>query len=72
MQAVLKKDSIVATMRIIPLHIGKSHTESQASSHIIDYAINSQKTNNGPLVTALHVAGGEPCRVFADETGVHW
>ena len=38
----------MATTRIMPLHIGKGRTESQAISDIIDYVANPQKTDNGP------------------------
>ena len=43
----------MATTRIMPLHIGKGRTESQAISDIIDYAANPQKTDNGRLVTGF-------------------
>ena len=41
----------MATTRIMPLHIGKGRTESQAISDIIDYVANPQKTDNGRLIT---------------------
>ena len=41
----------MATTRIMPLHIGKGRTESQAVSDIIDYVANPQKTDNGKLIT---------------------
>ena len=41
----------MATTRIMPLHIGKGRTESQAISVIIDYAANPHKTDNGRLIT---------------------
>ena len=41
----------MATTRIMPLHIGKGRTESQAVSDIIDYVENPQKTDNGRLIT---------------------
>lgn len=41
----------MATTRIMPLHIGKGRTESQAVSDIIDYVANPQKTDNGRLIT---------------------
>ena len=47
----LKGGSFMATTRIMPLHIGKGRTESQAISDIIDYVENSQKTDNGNLIT---------------------
>ena len=41
----------MATTRIMPLHIGKGRTESQAISDIIDDVANPQKTDNGKLIT---------------------
>lgn len=41
----------MATTRIIPLHVGKGRTESRAISDIIDYVANSQKIDNGRLIT---------------------
>ena len=41
----------MATTRIMPLHIGKGRTESQAISDIIDYVANPQKTDNRRLIT---------------------
>ena len=41
----------MATTRIMPLHIGKGRTESQAVSDIIDYVANPQKTDHGRLIT---------------------
>ena len=43
----------MATTRIMPLHTGKSRTESQAISVIIDYVSNPQKTDNSRLVTGF-------------------
>ena len=43
--------SIMATTRIMPLHVGKGRTESRAISDIIDYVANLQKTDNGKLIT---------------------
>ncbi len=43
----------MATTRIMPLHIGKGRTESQAVSDIIDYVSNPQKTDYGRLVTGF-------------------
>jgi len=43
----------MATSRIMPLHIGKGRTESQAISDIIDYAANPHKTDNGRLITGF-------------------
>ena len=55
----------MATTRIMPLHIGKGRTESQAISDIIDYVANPQKTDNGKLITGyglslIHIS--EPTR----------
>ena len=41
----------MATTRIMPLHVGKGRTESQAISGIIDYVANPQKTDYGRLIT---------------------
>ena len=41
----------MATTRIMPLHVGKGHTESRAISDIIDYVANPKKTDNGRLIT---------------------
>ena len=41
----------MATTRIMPLHIGKGRTESQAISDIIEYVSNPQKTDGGKLIT---------------------
>ena len=41
----------MATTRIMPLHVGKGRTESQAISDIIDNVANPQKTDNGKLIT---------------------
>ena len=43
--------SIMATTRIMPLHVGKGRTESRAISDIIDYVANPKKTDNGKLIT---------------------
>ena len=43
----------MATTRIMPLHIGKGRTESQAVSDIIDYVSNPQKTDNGRPITGF-------------------
>ena len=42
----------MATIRIMPLHVGKGRTESRAISDIIDYVANPQKTDNGKLITS--------------------
>ena len=44
---VWRGGSIMATTRIMPLHVGKGRTESRAISDIIDYVVNPQKTDNG-------------------------
>lgn len=41
----------MATTRIMPLHIGKGRTVSQAISDIIGYVKNPQNTDNGRLIT---------------------
>ena len=48
-----KGGSIMATTRIMPLHVGKGRTESRAISDIIDYVANPQKTDNGRLITGF-------------------
>ena len=48
---IWKGGSIMATTRIMPLHVGKGRTESRAISDIIDYVANPQKTDNGRLIT---------------------
>lgn len=47
----MKGEFIMATTRIIPLHIGKGRTVSTAISDIIDYVKNPEKTDNGKLIT---------------------
>ena len=42
----------MATTRLIPLHVGKGRSFSQAISDIIDYVENPEKTDNGQLVTS--------------------
>ena len=61
----------MATTRIMPLHIGKSRTESQAISDIIDYVENPQKTDNRKLITAMGVTADRRCRVPVSKTAVH-
>ena len=41
----------MATTRIMPLHVGKGRTESQAISDIIDYVANPETTDYGRLIT---------------------
>ena len=43
----------MATTRIMPLHVGKGRTESQAISDIIDYVANPEKTDYGRLITGV-------------------
>ena len=43
----------MATTRIMPLHVGKGRTESQAISDIIDYAANPEKADYGRLITGV-------------------
>jgi len=50
---VWRGGSIMATTRIMPLHVGKGRTESQAISDIIDNVANPQKTDNGRLITGF-------------------
>lgn len=50
---VWKGGSIMATTRIISLHVVKGCTESRAISDIIDYVANPQKTDNGWLITGF-------------------
>ena len=59
----------MATTRIMPLHIGKGRTESQAISDIIDYVANPQKTDNGKLITGYGC--DSRCRVSAGKAAVH-
>ena len=49
---VWRGGSIMATTRIMPLHVGKGRTESRAISDIIDYVANPQKTDDGKLITS--------------------
>ena len=50
---VWRGGSIMATTRIMPLHVGKGRAESRAISDIIDYVANPQKTDNGRLITGF-------------------
>ena len=43
----------IATIRIMPLHIGKGRTESRTISDIIDYVANPKKTDNGRFITGF-------------------
>ena len=51
--------SIMATTRIMPLHVGKGRTESRAISDIIDYVANPQKTDeySGQQVYTVRLLG---------------
>ena len=44
---------LIATTRLMPLHIGKGRDVSTAISDIIDYVENPQKTDNGRLIYGL-------------------
>ena len=44
---------LIATTRIMPLHVGKSRTMKKAISDIIDYVENPQKTDNGRLISSF-------------------
>ena len=50
---------IMATTRIMPLHVGKGRTESRAISDIIDYVANPQKTDeySGQQVYTVRLLG---------------
>ena len=48
-----KEGIVMATTRIMPLHVGKGRTESRAISDIIDYVANPQKTDNGRLIAGF-------------------
>ena len=56
---VWRGGSIMATTRIMPLHVGKGRTESRAISDIIDYVANPQKTDeySGQQVYTVRVLG---------------
>ena len=56
---VWRGGSIMATTRIMPIHVGKGRTESRAISDIIDYVANPQKTDNGRLITGFACVSGE-------------
>jgi len=58
----------MATTRIMPLHIGKGRTESQAISDIIDYVANPQKTDNGKLITG-YGCDSPPMQSFCWQSG---
>ena len=51
--------SIMATTRIMPLHVGKGRTESWTTSDIIDYVVNPQKTDeySGQQVYTVRLLG---------------
>ena len=50
---------IMATTRIMPLHVGKGRTESRAISDVIDYVANPQKTDeySGQQVYTVRLLG---------------
>ena len=56
---VWRGGSIMATTRIMPLHVGKSRTESRTTSDIIDYVVNPQKTDeySGQQVYTVRLLG---------------
>ena len=56
---VWRGGSIMATTRIMPLHVGKGRTESRAISDIIDYVANPQKTDeySGQQVYTVRLLG---------------
>ena len=56
---VWRGGSIMATTRIMPLHVGKDRTESRAISDIIDYVVNPQKTDeySGQQVYTVRLLG---------------
>ena len=56
---VWRGGSIMATTRIMPLHVGKGRTESRTTSDIIDYVLNPQKTDeySGQQVYTVRLLG---------------
>ena len=56
---VWRGGSIMATTRIMPLHVGKGRTESWTTSDIIDYVVNPQKTDeySGQQVYTVRLLG---------------
>lgn len=56
---VWRGGSIMATTRIMPLHVGKGRTESRTTSDIIDYVVNPQKTDeySGQQVYTVRLLG---------------
>ena len=56
---IWKGGSIMATTRIMPLHVGKGRTESRTTSDIIDYVVNPQKTDeySGQQVYTVRLLG---------------
>ena len=48
----LKGGIVIATTRLMPLHVGKKRTVSTAISDIIDYVKNDAKTDHGRLITS--------------------
>ena len=49
---LLRGGIIIATTRLMPLHVGKKRTVSTAISEIIDYVKNDAKTDRGRLITS--------------------
>ena len=56
---VWRGGSIMATTRIMPLHVGKGRKESRAISDIIDNVANPQKTDeySGQQVNTVRLLG---------------
>ena len=56
---VWRGGSIMATTRIMPLHVGKGRTESRTTSDIIDYVVKPQKTDeySGQQVYTVRLLG---------------
>lgn len=48
----LRGGIVIATTRLMPLHVGKKRTVSTAISDIIDYVKNDAKTDQGRLITS--------------------
>ena len=50
--SIVKKEKLMATTNLMPLHPGKDGSIAKAFQRIIGYVENPEKTNNGNLVTA--------------------
>ena len=48
-----KEPVIMATTRIMAIHVGKSGSAQKAISRVIDYVENPDKTNNKQLVSSF-------------------